>query len=267
MLFAQRITDRRSADIRGGGGDGKCTIEVLVDDVAEVEIRGNNAVIRTLTGAPSSFRRFQCNQSLPTNPYDFRFKGIDGRGRQDLVRPAENGRPAVVRIEDSKGGSEGYTFDIMWRGGSGNYSDDRYNDGFGRDRDRDRYRDDNRYGDRNRDRWNDGWGQGNGWSHGNVTASHRGGDGYFIERNGRRARIERVTVGITENGLVSLGLETDNGRKTLIGNVQNRDSRRVFARVNGSGVRGLLEIEMTSSNDVRRLDLRDDGQGSLNWSR
>ena len=56
--WSQRITDRRTAEIRGGGGDGKCTIEVEVDGVAEVEISGRNATIRTLNGAPATFRRF-----------------------------------------------------------------------------------------------------------------------------------------------------------------------------------------------------------------
>jgi hypothetical protein len=57
---------------------------------------------------------------LPRNPGDFRFRGVDGRGRVELVRdPSSSGGTAVVRIEDSKGGREGYTFDLEWRGGSG----------------------------------------------------------------------------------------------------------------------------------------------------
>jgi hypothetical protein len=60
---------------------------------------------------------------LPNRPADFRFAGVDGRGRQTLVRDPRNGGPAVIRIEDSGGGSEGYTFDIFWGGGnsSGGY--------------------------------------------------------------------------------------------------------------------------------------------------
>jgi len=119
----------RQANIRGGsGGDGKCTIEVEVDDVAEIEIRGTMARLRTRAGQPAQFRRFDCNQPMPTRPYDFRFRGIDGRGRQDLVRDPGNNGVAVVRIEDSKNGREGYTFDIMWRGGSdgGRYDRRRY---------------------------------------------------------------------------------------------------------------------------------------------
>jgi hypothetical protein len=62
---------------------------------------------------------------MPPNPGDFRFQGVDGRGRQTLIRDPRNGGAAVVQLEDSAGGAEAYTFDIMWgdsRGGAaGNY--------------------------------------------------------------------------------------------------------------------------------------------------
>ena len=105
---------------RPNGDRGKCTIEVNVDDVAEVEVMGNQARIRTLAGQPSQFRRFECNSIMPRIPGDFRFTGIDGRGRMTLVRDPRNGGAAVIRIEDPKGGYEGYTFDLEWRGGSDN---------------------------------------------------------------------------------------------------------------------------------------------------
>lgn len=121
-LFAQAPTvEARRATIRGQSGDwGKCTIEVVVDVAAEVEIYGDGARLRTLGGQPSQWRRMECSGPLPANPADFKFTGVDGRGRQTLVRdPRQNRGVAVVRIEDSKGGSEGYTFDIEWRGGDG----------------------------------------------------------------------------------------------------------------------------------------------------
>ena len=104
--------ETRRAVITGGNEEhGKCTIEVVVDSVAEVEVRGDMAVIRTLAGQPSHFRRFQCNRLMPPNPPAFRFEGVDGRGRQELIRYPDRGGVAVVHIEDPKSGSEGYTFD------------------------------------------------------------------------------------------------------------------------------------------------------------
>jgi hypothetical protein len=106
------------ANITGGGGDGgKCTIEVEVDDSAEVEISGDQGIIRTLSGSPSRWRRFQCTSPLPRNPGDFRFRGIDGRGEVRLIREPLDGGRAIVSIRDSQGGREGYTFDLEWRGG------------------------------------------------------------------------------------------------------------------------------------------------------
>ena len=116
---------------RPNGDRGKCTIEVNVDDVAEVEVTGDRARIRTLSGQPSQFRRFECNSIMPRMPGDFRFTGIDGRGRMTLIRDPRNGGPAVIRIEDPKGGYEGYTFDLEWRGGSDGYGRPGYGNGPG----------------------------------------------------------------------------------------------------------------------------------------
>src|SRR5712692_11523240 len=108
---------RRATMVGGGAPDrGKCTIEVVVDGAAEVEIRGEQGVLRNLSGNPPQWRRFECTGLLPSNPAEFRFAGVDGRGRQDLVRDPRNGGVAVVRIEDPQGGAEGYTFDLFWSG-------------------------------------------------------------------------------------------------------------------------------------------------------
>lgn len=116
LLSAQ--TYQRQATITGGGSanSGKCTAEVIVDGAADVEISGNRATLRNLSGQPAQWRRFECTGVMPQNPADFRFAGVDGRGRQQLIRDPRNGGIAVVRLEDPDGGSEGYTFDIMWGG-------------------------------------------------------------------------------------------------------------------------------------------------------
>jgi hypothetical protein len=112
-------TAERRANFTGGGGNdaGKCTIEVYVDGSADVEIRGDRGLLRTLSGQPAQWRRFECSGPMPTNPGEFRFSGVDGRGKQELLQDPTRGRgAAVVRIQDSNGGAEGYTFDLMWRG-------------------------------------------------------------------------------------------------------------------------------------------------------
>ncbi|MBL8234569.1 MAG: hypothetical protein JNL98_39085 [Bryobacterales bacterium] len=120
-LMAQSQTF--TANVRGQGDSGKCTIEVVVDGVAEVYVRGTEGTLRTLSGAPARWVRFDCNAPFPPDMRDFRWRGIDGRGRQELRRdPRENRGTAVVYIADNKGGEEGYTFDLEWKDGylSGN---------------------------------------------------------------------------------------------------------------------------------------------------
>jgi hypothetical protein len=136
--------ERTASFLAGGSPDrGKCTIAVVVDTAAEVQIRGNRAVLRNLAGQPPRWLRFECTGPLPSNPAEFQFAGVDGRGRQSLFQDPRNNRgEAVIRIEDTAGGSEGYTFDIMWGGGStqgpirndqggGRYGDGRFGGGPG----------------------------------------------------------------------------------------------------------------------------------------
>ena len=113
----------------GNSNQGKCTVEVTVDGAAQVEIRGTSATLRNLSGQPAQWRRFECNAAMPPNPSNFRFQGIDGRGRQTLIREPRNGGVAVVEIEDKDNGAEGYTFDILWdsRGGYNDGENGRYN--------------------------------------------------------------------------------------------------------------------------------------------
>jgi len=136
--------DSIRANVRGDSrsDQGKCTIEVDVDDVAEVEVRGDTARVHTLAGGPSRLRRFDCDSVMPSRPNEFRFTGVDGRGRVTLVQDPRNGGTAVVRIEDPKGGREGYTFDLEWRGGGyggSGYGGGRGNGSWGNDRRDDGY--------------------------------------------------------------------------------------------------------------------------------
>ena len=130
MLIASAASaqvQRIRANVRGN--ENKCTFEIRVDGIADVEIHGEDGYLRTVQGSPASWVRLDCGNILPNNPSDFRFKGIDGRGRQTLIRdPRSSGGVAVIRIEDPKGGSEGYTGDILWSsgdahwGGGGNWA-------------------------------------------------------------------------------------------------------------------------------------------------
>lgn len=115
---------RRATMVGGGpgGGGGRCSVEVVVDSAVEVQINGDTATLRNLSGQPPQWRRFECTSRMPPNPAGFRFRGVDGRGHQELVSDPRNGGPVVVRIEDPQSGAEAYTFEIVWGGGSGGYT-------------------------------------------------------------------------------------------------------------------------------------------------
>ena len=141
---AQGPDSVRRATINGSRGtSGKCTIEVRVDIAAEVDISGDSGRLRTIAGQPATWTRMECSDPLPSQMSDFRFKGVDGRGQMRLVQdPRNNNSVAVIRIDDPKSGSEGYTFDIEWSGGGGDgRGDDRRGGGDDRNFNRDRGRD------------------------------------------------------------------------------------------------------------------------------
>jgi hypothetical protein len=107
---------RQATIIGGGGGNGRCTVEVNVDGSAEVEVSGSTGLLRTLSGQEAVWRGFQCTAPLPDNPVDFRFVTISGRGSARLIGdPRTNAGRAVIHINDPKGGRASYTFELQWR--------------------------------------------------------------------------------------------------------------------------------------------------------
>ena len=241
----------RRAEIRGGGGDGKCTIEVEVDDVAEVEIRGDTANLRTRSGQRASWRRFVCNQVMPPQPGEFRFRGIDGRGRQELVSDPRNGGAAVIRIDDNKGGSEGYTFDIEWRGQGGGYPGGGQGGGYP--------------GGQGGGWGNDGGPRGSGGGNWNgnsgSTFNFRGdGNGVFNRRNGRDERVRDVEVTLSRDGRVRLSFEAPgNRRMNFVGRADRYSRDSVYTELRGSNTggntRGSATIYLDRRGEVERIEM------------
>jgi len=266
-VFAQQIATFR-AQMRGGGDHGKCTIEVDVDGVAEIEIQGDQGRMRTLSGNPSGWRRMECNQPLPPNPVDFRFSGVDGRGRQTLLRdPSSNRGVAVIRIEDPQGGHEGYTFDIEWGGaggpvGGGPRGDGRFDRGGDnrlgdRGPDPDRGRD----GDWNRDRngrWND-----------EVRFTGRG-DGNFNNFRGPDDQLYDCEVLVDRRGQVTVTFETARrSRLTFNGRLTRFDRDLILADMSGMRVRGSMEIRLNGRDRVTDISMSARGRDrfELRWHR
>jgi len=109
---------RRAAMIAGGNENaGRCYAEVRVDGAAEVEIRGDTATLRDLSGQQPQWQRFECTGPMPANA-NLRLTA-NGRGKTELVGTPQNGGPAVVRIQDPEGGAQVYQLELSWNSGQG----------------------------------------------------------------------------------------------------------------------------------------------------
>jgi hypothetical protein len=115
MASAQTRSRRAALISTDDPSEGRCTVAVLVDGAADVEIRGDTAVLRGLSGAPPQWQRFECTGPLPYSPANLRLRAIEGTGRMTLTHDSSNGSVAVVRIANSDVGDQLYTFDVFWR--------------------------------------------------------------------------------------------------------------------------------------------------------
>jgi hypothetical protein len=257
------------AQYKNEGGDGKCTFEVEVDISAEVEIRGDQGYLRTLAGSPANWRRLVCNQPLPRNPVNFRFQGIDGRGRQTLIRdPNSNRGVALIRLDDPKNGREGYTGDILWKRvpGDGRYpgSDDAWGDRRGWENDRPP---DNR------------WPRPGGGSWGNSNQLFGNGRGGFDRNGGPRFDLSNAKVTLDRSGgNVRVAFDTNADRSGLFfqGRITNINNGGIDADLisatNGSRpgqARGRIRIQVDRDKRLRSIQIEGDingGRFRLNWN-
>lgn len=138
LASAQRSVVGITPRITGGDStSGRCIVRIMVDDVVNVRIGNGRILVQTLQGRDSRDDGSECSSLLQNgrNLSDFRFRGIDGRGEVRLQSdPRQDPRgEAVIFIRDSKGGDEGYTFEVSWQGDSSNGRFSRGGRGNGRD--------------------------------------------------------------------------------------------------------------------------------------
>jgi hypothetical protein len=235
------ITVSQRARIIGGSGDGQCTVKVDVDDIVEIEVRGDMGYIRNLTGQPGRWVMFECTQPIPQNPSEFRFRGVDGRGSVELIRdPRDRGGSAVVRIEDRKGGREEYHFKLEWRGGG----------------------DGNRGGNNNSGKWIGESNRGNNNSGNNwndeVNFSGRG-NGTIARSGESPRRIRTCVVTISRQGMVSAEFDAENwGRVRFTGRLTNSSRNNLTADMRGgdnSAIRGVMNITIDGGRRVTRVSM------------
>jgi hypothetical protein len=244
--------ERRASFVQGGGAaSGRCTVEVFVDNTAEVTVTGDRGSIHTISGAPATFQRMECTSSMPVNMTDFQVRSItpaprglvgalverfEPSGVQVVEDPRSSGGNAVIRIHDTGGGPGVYTLDLSWSGAN--------------------------YGGRvatcapppEPDRRVDA-----------ITTYRGEGEGHFRNRE-ISDRIVGCTV--TINGeQVQASFVTVNGTPIdLTGQVHHADRNRVVADMSGSGIYGTMYIDLDRGR-VRNVSMSNGGRNSvdLRW--
>lgn len=250
-LFAQPQPVFRG-EIKGSPGErGKCTIDIVVDGIVEVEVSGTDGRARVLSGNRPQWRRLQCNMPLPPNPAEFRFRGQDGRGRQTLLRePGQNRGVAVVRIEDADGGAEGYKFDLEWRGTTPVSSGGPFDGGRpGRGGVID----------------SDGPGLA-GW---NDQLDYRGkGDGYFRDFRGSDDVLRDAAIRVDRRGRVEVSIMTARRDRIVLNGMLMQASRnKLTATITDGSIQGPIEILLDGKDRVRELAMTGTGRNrfELRW--
>ena len=101
-----------------GAPDGQCRLRIWVDDKADVQMRGDQIIVRTHTGRRSFDQGSVCNQPMPfSRVEDFRIVAERGRGAvHDVAAPnRRNNFTSTISIDDPQPGGETYDITVAWR--------------------------------------------------------------------------------------------------------------------------------------------------------
>ena len=99
-VSAQSSYRRASLVSADGPDEGRCTVSVVVSGSTDVEIRGDRATLRDISGGPARWQRFECTGPLPYSPALVGLRAIEGNGKMTLTRDTYNGGVAVVRVDN-----------------------------------------------------------------------------------------------------------------------------------------------------------------------
>jgi hypothetical protein len=87
-----------------------------VDDVIELEIRGDRLSERVVSGQPVYDVSSRFNSNMPRRRLTVNVEKLRGRGYVEVVEQpsSRNNFTAIVRIRDPKGGADDYEIEVYW---------------------------------------------------------------------------------------------------------------------------------------------------------
>ena len=108
----------RAPEWNVGAAEGVCHLRVWVDDKAQVQMRGDQIIVRTQSGQRSYDQGSICNQPLPFGRVeDFRVTAERGRGSIFDVMPPNrrNNFTGSLTVTDPQNGGDSYDIVVAWR--------------------------------------------------------------------------------------------------------------------------------------------------------
>lgn len=87
-----------------------------VDDVVEIEIRGDQIYERSVSGQPATNVGSRFNSTMPRRRVNVGVEKFRGRGNVEIVEQpsSRNDFTAIIRIRDTKGGADDYEIEVYW---------------------------------------------------------------------------------------------------------------------------------------------------------
>ncbi len=125
------VSDIRRSDYGGRGGNrgdrwedrgdrptrnGSLRWRGRVDDVIELEIRGDQLYERVVSGQEVTDVSSRFNSNMPRRRVNVNVEKLRGRGNVEVVEQpsSRNNFTAIVRIRDTKGGADDYEIEVYW---------------------------------------------------------------------------------------------------------------------------------------------------------
>ena len=125
------VSDIRRGDYGGRGGNrgdrwedrdnrparnGSLRWRGRVDDVVELEIRGDQLYERVVSGQEVTDVSSRFNSNMPRRRVNVNVEKLRGRGNVDVVEQpsSRNNFTAIVRIRDTRGGADDYEIEVYW---------------------------------------------------------------------------------------------------------------------------------------------------------
>jgi hypothetical protein len=114
LVNAQTTHRRAVLAYASDPAEGHCTVSVLVDGAADIEIRGDDATMRNVTGYTPRWQRFDCTGPMPVAAADLSLRAIEGNGQITLSRDPYRPGLSTVRVTNLEGGDRLFTFELSW---------------------------------------------------------------------------------------------------------------------------------------------------------